>query len=290
MAESLCPAWSRRRCLGALAGLASLGIGNAAFAASAPALLLAREATLDADPAGWLVSEKYDGVRALWDGRALRFRSGQAIAAPAWFTARLPAQAVDGELWLGRGRFEPLAAAVRRRHPRDDEWRALSYRLFELPGAPGHFVSRAAAIEALVAHTGWRQLVAVEQQVLGDRAALRRRFEAVVQSGGEGLVLHRADAPYETGRSGALLKLKPVQDADAVVVGYVAGRGRHAGRVGALTVRAEDGAVFQIGTGLTDAQREAPPPLGSTVTFTYRGQTAGGKPRFASLLRVRPDA
>lgn len=281
-------ALSRRRCL---AFVAALGlIGRAGAAARAPALLLARDGSLDVDPAGWLVSEKYDGVRALWDGRQLRFRSGMTIAAPGWFTARLPSDALDGELWLGRGRFEALAGAVRRQQPRDDEWRAISYRVFELPGAAGDFAARAARLDSIAARTGWAQLVAVAQQALPDRAALRRRFDEVVGQGGEGLVLHRADAPYETGRSGALLKLKPVQDADAIVVAHLPGQGRHAGRLGALRVRGEHGALFSIGTGFNDAERDAPPPIGSTVTYTYRGTTATGTPRFASFLRVRPDA
>ena len=108
-------------------------------------------------------------------------------------------------------------------------------------------------------------------------------------SGGEGLVLHRADAPWLTGRTPALLKLKPLADAEAVVVGHLPGRGRHAGRLGALQVRDDQGRRFAVGTGFSDAQREAPPALGSTVTYTYRGRTETGLPRFASFLRVRGD-
>jgi hypothetical protein len=37
----------------------------------APALLLASDAPADIDPGGYLVSEKFDGVRAFWDGRRL---------------------------------------------------------------------------------------------------------------------------------------------------------------------------------------------------------------------------
>ena len=40
------------------------------------------------DPACYLVSEKYDGVRGLWDGQTLRFRSGRTVPAPRWFTDR----------------------------------------------------------------------------------------------------------------------------------------------------------------------------------------------------------
>jgi len=87
----------------------------------------------------------------------------------------------------------------------------------------------------------------------------------------------------------ALLKLKPLHDAEAVVIGHVPGQGKHAGRLGALRVRNEDGAEFLIGTGFSDAQRAEPPPTGVLVTYTHRGSTASGVPRFASFLRVRDD-
>jgi len=114
-------ALSRRRWLGWGLGacLASSDLSaSAARGVDAPRLLLARDAPDDIEPQGYLVSEKYDGVRALWDGRSLRFRSGLGVSAPAWFTARLPAQALDGELWLARGRFEAVSGIVRRREPR----------------------------------------------------------------------------------------------------------------------------------------------------------------------------
>lgn len=250
-------------------------------------LLLAQEAPADIDPAGYLVSEKYDGVRAYWDGRMLRFRSGLPVAAPAWFIAGLPPSPLDGELWFGRGRFEALCAAVRRHAPDDEEWRHVRFMVFELPGGTGSFAQRAARIEAVVRQAGQDALVAVAQAPVAGRLALHRRLDQVLRDGGEGLVLHRADAPYVSGRTPLLLKLKPQQDAEAVVIGQVLGRGKHLGRMGALRVRTDAGVEFLIGTGFSDAQRESPPPLGSVVTFTHRGTTAGGVPRFASYLRLR---
>lgn len=258
-------------------------------AEAAQPLLLAQETDGDIDPAGWLVSEKYDGVRAIWDGQRLRFRSGTAVAAPAWFLARLPKAPLDGELWLGRGRFDVLSGLVRRAAPDDAGWRELRYMVFELPGASGDFAGRAAELARLAADASWPQLQAVSQSAVDSRQALRDRLEAIVRAGGEGLMLHRADAPYLTGRRPVLLKLKPQQDADAVVVAHLPGQGRHAGRLGALRVRQAGGTEFRLGTGFSDAQRDDPPPLGSTVTFTYRGFTPQGVPRFASFLRVRPD-
>jgi DNA ligase-1 len=48
-----------------------------------------------------------------------------------------------------------------------------------------------------------------------------------------------------------------------------------------------EGPRFALGSGLTDAQRADPPPLGAQVTYRYRGLTPSGIPRFATLLRVR---
>lgn len=273
---------SRRRFLG---GLCALPFATAAAPSHSP-LLLAQDAPPDVDPAGHLVSEKYDGVRAWWDGQTLRFRSGLPIAAPAWFVAQLPTQPLDGELWLGRGRFEALSAAVRRHRPNDEEWRQLRYMVFELPGAPGTFANRAERIRALAQQRS-PALVAVDQTTVPDRAALQQQLRSVLAAGGEGLMLHRADAAYVSGRSPLLLKLKPLQDAEATVLGHLPGRGKHAGRLGALQVRNADGVVFNIGTGFSDAERDNPPPRGSLVTYTHRGHTEAGVPRFASFLRRR---
>jgi DNA ligase-1 len=286
MEDHLLPALSRRVFV---AGLALCATWRAGARDALPPLapMLAREASPGMTPNGWLVSEKYDGVRALWDGGQLRFRSGRPVPAPDWFLAFLPAQALDGELWLAHGRFDALSATVRRESPRDEEWRQVRYMVFDLPRLQAPFEQRAANLRALLSRTGGSPLVAVGQQRMSNAAALARRMDEVVAAGGEGLMLHRADAPYVAGRSDALLKLKPVQDAEAIVVGHVPGRGRHAGRLGALRVRTDEGLEFRLGTGLSDAEREAPPPPGAVVTYTYRGLTPAGLPRFASFLRVR---
>jgi DNA ligase len=38
--------------------------------------------------AKYLVSEKYDSVLAIWDGEALRLRSGSLVNAAAWFIGK----------------------------------------------------------------------------------------------------------------------------------------------------------------------------------------------------------
>jgi DNA ligase-1 len=233
-----------------------------------------------------LVSEKLDGVRAVWDGKVLRFRSGRVVAAPAWFTAKLPKESLDGELWVGRGQFDTVSGTVRKAKPVDAEWQKVNYMVFELPAGAGRFKDRALAIESIVNATAWPQLQAIEQTAVANRATLQAKLDDVVQGGGEGLMLHLASAPLATGRSDVLLKLKPLSDAEATVVGYIAGKGKYVGMVGALVVKTADGQRFNLGTGLSDAQRKSPPAIGSKVTYTYRDVTPSSKPRFASFLRV----
>jgi DNA ligase 1 len=257
--------------------------------AAEPPLLLANVLRSEIDVTQYLMSEKYDGVRAVWDGSTLRFRSGREVSAPAWFLAALPKTPLDGELWMGRGRFDETSAAARRTVPDDAQWKQIRYMIFELPNAPGSFAERARQIERIVRERGFAQLEAVPQQPIASRAALTQQFKVLVKAGAEGVMLHRADAPYVTGRSDVLLKLKPALDAEAKVVGHLPGRGRHQGRLGALVLEMPTGTRFRLGTGFDDATRAAPPAIGSQVTYTYRDVTPQGKPRFASFKRVRVD-
>lgn len=263
--------------------------GTAATAQAAPLLALLSLYRDEIDPAPYLVSEKYDGVRGVWDGHTLRFRSGRTVPAPAWFTAALPGMALDGELWLGRQRFDDVSATVRREVPVDAEWRALRYMVFDLPGAAGSFATRVQTIAEIAeraAQAGDSPLVAVPHSVVADRAGLLQRLAEVISQGGEGLVLNLAAAPYQTGRSDAGLKLKPFLDTEALVVAQHPGQGRFEGQLGALEVRTPQGRQFLLGSGFSDAQRRTPPPVGSRVTYRYRDLTRSGLPRFASFLRM----
>lgn len=254
---------------------------------SAPALMLSRNWPLGDNPASYWISEKFDGVRAFWDGKTLRFRSGAPIAAPAWWTAVLPNTALDGELWLGRGRFDELSGMVRHLQPDDAQWQQVQYLLFDLPGSAGRFSERIPRLNAVVQQINQPWVKVVHQQRVSSAEALQVLLRAMVKAGGEGLVLHRADALWAPGRSDALFKLKPAPDDDARVVAQLPGKGKYAGRMGALLLEMSDGRRFALGSGFTDAQRDKPPPVGALVTYRYRSQTANGLPRFASFLRVR---
>ena len=256
---------------------------------AAPAPMLASRASGDIDVASYLVSEKLDGVRARWDGHALWTRSGNPIDVPHAFTRGWPAQAMDGELWIGRGRFQDISDLVRALRRNDRAWRQVRFMAFDLPGDSATFAKRTLRLQALVASAGSINLEHIPQRHLTSRALLDARLETVLAEGGEGLMLHHALAPYRAGRSDSLLKLKRGQDSEARVVGYRPGKGKYAGMVGALLVVDAHGRRFALGCGLRDRDRATPPAIGSTVSFRYDGLTAKGTPRFARYLRVRSD-
>lgn len=257
--------------------------------AAPPPLMLASDYHDGIRITEYLVSEKLDGVRGHWDGRTLWTRGGNRIHAPEWFTAGWPALAMDGELWIARGRFDDVSGIVRTRGGDHAGWREVHFMAFDLPAHEGGFSQRAQAMRTLLASVDIAWLQPVEQRQVNDKPALQAWLRAVVAAGGEGLMLHHRDGRYRAGRSSDLLKLKPFQDAEATVIGHTRGRGKYTGMTGALIVQRPDGLRLRIGSGLTDAQRASPPPVGSHVTYRYNGLTSKGVPRFARFLRMRDE-
>jgi DNA ligase-1 len=253
-----------------------------------PHLLLANVWNKSIDPTGWWMSEKYDGLRGYWDGQKLWSRKGNPIHAPDYFLAELPRDvALDGELWIGHGKFEETMSIVRSETP-DERWKGVRYMVFDAPQAKGTFEQRMQFLRENVSEGNRFVKVVAQERCQGTTQLLAER-DRVVREGGEGLMLRQPESAYEARRSPTLLKVKPYDDAEATVIAHEPGKGKFAGKLGALRVRSEDGKEFSIGSGLTDADRESPPPVGTVITYRFRGLTAKGLPRFPSYLRVRRD-
>lgn len=274
-----------------LAVLLALGVSPSLQAVTSAPLQLARVADLqqlDVRSAQYRYAEKLDGVRGYWDGQQLTSRHGTPIMAPAWFLQALPAFAVEGELWLGRGQFARLSGIVRQHLPNDADWRQVRFCLFDLPNLPAPFLQRSARLQGWVASQPHNFIQAIPTYPVHSVDQLRAKLRELEQAGGEGLMLYRADAFYQPGRSHALLKLKSHQDAEAQVVGVIPGKGKYQGMMGALLVEMPNGQRFRIGSGFSDEERREPPALGRLITYRFNGWTRSGKPRFARFMRVRP--
>jgi DNA ligase 1 len=256
---------------------------------TAPPILLAHKWEVDHDPTGWWMSEKLDGVRAYWDGEAFVSRLGNTFLAPDWFIADLPADTLDGELWVGRKMFSKTISIVRS-GAASQAWRDVSYVVFDAPNARGGFEERIGHVERVLAKAKTPHARVHEHVVCEGVSHLRDELRRVEGLGGEGLMLRQPKSSYEIGRSTSLLKVKTFHDAEGRVIGIAPGAGKHKGRMGALICELPDGSRFNIGTGFSDAERKDPPAVGAVITFRYQELTDDGIPRFPSWVGVRIDA
>lgn len=261
---------------------------EAAEAKSGPPILLAEKWDNAEDLAGWWLSEKLDGVRAYWNGKEFISRLGNRYHAPDWFLEGLPETPLDGELWIGRKAFQRTVGIVRRQD-RSDHWKEVSYVVFDAPAMDATFEDRLAFVSEQMARAGSPYLKAHEHTVCTSLTQLREELVRIETLGGEGLMLRQPGSRYEVGRSTTLLKVKSFRDGEARVLEHLKGAGRHKGRLGALLVELGDGTRFSVGTGFSDAQRAAPPAIGTTITFRYQELSDAGVPRFPSFVRIRSD-
>lgn len=242
----------------------------------------------DQNISGWLMSEKLDGIRAYWDGKNLLSREGKVINAPKYFTQKLPPFELDGELWSKRGDFENIQSIVLDQTP-SDKWSQIRYMIFEVPYASGNFEKRLQKARKYIEDNKISHIKIIEQKILKSTKDLDLFLEDIIKNGGEGAMIKDGSKEYFKGRSDFLLKAKKAQDMEAEVIGYKKGNKKYEGVMGSLHVKLKTGVEFFIGSGFSDEIRKNPPKIGEIVTFKYYGFTKGGKPKFASFMRVRRD-
>lgn len=236
----------------------------------------------------WL-TEKYDGVRAYWDGQNLYTRQLNPIAAPTWFTDQFPAMPLDGELWIKRGKFDQVSAIVRKHKANDEEWQRVKYVVFDTPQPNKIYEQRQKELAVNIAKAKVSWLKHAKYLLIENKKQLETIYQQIINAGGEGIMLNLAQSNYRPGRTSRLLKLKPFEDDEAIVVDYIKGKGRLTGLVGSLIVKTRNGQLLRVGSGLDDEERRHPPEIGAIITFRYSGLTSLGTPRFPRFHRLRPD-
>ncbi|KAJ3997621.1 hypothetical protein F5050DRAFT_1670921 [Lentinula boryana] len=288
------------------------------------AVLLANSWDVDKgpDPTGWWISEKLDGVRTLYDGSRFYSRLGNPFTPPQWFLDKLPKDVtLDGELFGGRGEFQNTVSIVKTMN--SPHWKGITFhvcsthpnylaisfsicldqrtytystyhQIFDIPSLSTQpFEARMERLKKLFApgigsHASDNVLV-VEQEKAKSRQHVLDKLKEVESLGGEGLMLRMPGSLYEGKRSSTLLKIKSFYDAEAVVTGYKAGKGRNAGVTGALKCKMASGKTFDVGSGLNDKQRKSPPKIGSIIVYRFQELTKDGVPRFPTYLGEAVD-
>jgi DNA ligase 1 len=270
-----------------------------------PVVMKADDWDWDADPRGWLATEKYNGWRAWLDSSTGRLRTGtgHVYAAPAEWLAKFPKVPLDGELWLGRGRgmLQRLASIVSRGLDGPPvtglearRWDAVQFVVFDLKDtAAGPTEERRRILESAVLAHPVDRLQLVPETLVKGRDHLDAMVEAVMGIDGEGIMLRKPGSGYAERRVPWLLKVKKWATAEARVTGYQAGERGCAGMMGALVCRMGrdgSGVEFEIGTGFSNDERRNPPPKGSLVRFRYEELSAGGNPLKPSYRGIRHEA
>jgi len=257
--------------------------------ANPPPIQLANIYHSNIDLKKYLVSEKFDGLRAYWGGENLISKEGNIYHPPKWFTKDFPNEVFEGGLWISRGKFEEVSGIVRNEADDNQDWQKIHLMLFDMPKHSGTFQERLEAMKDLVAKSHSQYLKVIEQSEIADQKTLIQKLKAISKNGAEGLMLHRKDSLYQATRNNDLLKLKTFEDAEAKVLEITEGKGKYQGMMGALLVENEQRVKFKIGGGFSDEIRKNPPKIGAIITYKYYGKTKNNKPRFASFLRVRED-
>ena len=265
----------------------------------------------DQNLSGWIMSEKYDGVRAIWDGKNLKSRNNLKFNQPSFWSADFPPFWLDGELYTKRGDFERISSIVA---STDERWKEIVYLIFDVPNAKGDLFERLAVLQDyLNKHQNLKDHIKIIEQIpIKSRAHTFSFLDEISNANGEGVVLRNPKANYENTRSKNILKLKKFYDAECEITAINEGKDKLKGRLGFVLCKDLKSKIsFKIGSGFSDDERalcddfgiksteqnktqatkSAPKCLkiGDIITYKYQNLTKNKKPRFPVFLRIRNE-
>jgi len=295
----------------------------------------------------WANTNKDERYQVAPVSTGLWSRYGNVIHAPDWWLDELPKTFLDGEGFTKRNDRQYLMSIVKDLIP-TDSWIDVTFQVFGMPSpetifANGYlnntnYVKTFNGIVKWLVDTGYvfdyvakptnthRQtyfllnkyvndiVKRVPQNLLPFQTSIAEQrvsylLDKITDLDGEGLILINPDQSYCCERSHHSLKVKKLDDAEAVVIGHTTGRvtskgSKLLGMMGALVVQFGD-VVFEL-SGFTDDERELNDspwatenpdtrcpfdvfalsfPVGRVVTFRYRGLSRDGIPQEARYWR-----
>jgi len=270
-------------------------------------------------PVNWYASEKYDGLRGIWTGKEMVARPSKKNGelkgkifnyVPDWFLNMLPKGiSLDGEIWLGRGRFQEISGLsnvkLSKKYTKeqlDDIWKEVKFMVFDIPHINDTYIERYEILKTVIndmriQHGPSCPIVLTTTTIIRSHEHLAEIYKEYVTNGAEGLILREPSSYYEEKRSKLLLKMKINEDSEAIVLEHVLGDGKYSKLLGSLKCKLPNGNTFNIGTGFSDIIRNEynnPDskyyiPIGSTVNFSYMELTTKGIPRHPVYRGVRTD-
>ncbi len=274
-------------------------------------VLLAKNFDEDVNIDGWYASEKWDGYRSVWNGQKFVSRTGKSFDVPDWFCSIMPPSiALDGELWLGRGKFEDCGLLRKKRPTKEselekwnEEWlkNDVTFNVFDIMNLDVGFEERMKKLNLLVKDRNkcMKQLninktnpiLAFTEQTKVNKVEALKMAKEVIKDGGEGIMLRKPGSLYEAKRSNTLYKIKEVDDMEVRIDGYKNGNGKYKDLLGSFTCSLLNKPSIKCNvSGMDDKIRNSylkTHPIGTIITITYNGVTSSGKPRHPRYLRIR---
>ena len=273
-------------------------------------------------PTGWWVSEKLDGIRAIWDGEKFLSRNSQTglgskvfSYVPQFVIDSMPGGvALDGEIWLGRNKFNEMSSISNwipgkkfKQTEIDDKWRQIKYKIFDIPNSTEPYEERMKILDKIILNSinccrinGLKCILEkVEITKVESPEHLQEIYRSLTSGGAEGVMLRAPNSPYELKRSKYLLKFKIKDDAEGIVLERLPGTGRLTGMLGSLKTElikdsVRTGIITNVGTGFNDEERtndSSSPnfiPVGSLISFSYMELTEDSV-RHPSYRGIRTD-
>ena len=278
-------------------------------------------------PIGWYISEKYDGIRAIWDGEKFISRGQKVFTyVPDFFKELMPPGfALDGEIWISRNNFKEVSrlstlkiGSSKSQKEIDKLWQgktnkdSVKYMVYDIPNSEQPFETRMKLLEQVVKDREevWEKqenilecpIKFTKQTKIESMEQLVNTYKEITKMGAEGVMLRAPNSPYETKRSKYLLKYKIKEDSEAIVTGYTMGTGKYSGLLGSLDCdliidNKPSGIKFNIGTGFTDKDRteyknpksSSYIPIGSIISFSYMELSEDSVPRHPVYRGIRDD-
>ena len=251
------------------------------------------------------IQPKLDGVRCIFTKDGACSRNGKKFHNLRHIELRLkdffdknPFTVLDGELYNHRLRddFEQIISLVKKQKPTDEDRRnaqhLIQYHVYDVVAEGFNYEDR---LEWLRSNLYTNNVIRLTFTTDIDNYDEARRFhtDVFLKQGYEGSIL-RLNRPYEQKRSYNLMKFKDFNDEEAIIIDYVAGKGKRFGTLGKFIMRDNSGVEFGCPPGkgwdydkLRNILDNIQDYIGKTATFTYFERTKANSYRHPQFKTIR---
>lgn len=247
---------------------------------------------------GW-VSEKLNGIRAIWNPQAGAFQTRHGKFWRPWMTSKIwngltpPKLPLDGEFYV-RGKSLQYLTRAASVNLIDDPGLPLEYHVYDCITDCESTEKRLKRLELLMPTLVNNIVLNLQHEFVDTAERLEQVTAQYRAAGGEGLVSRTMGSVYARNcRSPFMQKLKFMESQEVTVIGFHEGKGKFAGTLGAMTVRNKDGLVFRCGGGtMTNTDRDnvwhcQEDCSGKQITIEYPYLSEDGVPLQAGFVAWR---